>query len=371
MVGTGSAAMAMPPELSSTPATRAAMAIVRDDVMVLLEREGADERARTNEPVITQAPFVGCWPQAAAVLRRFLIRRGTNPADAEDLVQECALRVLSHEPSYRDADDLLRWCLPVVRNLSVDSYRRTRRDVPTDRIPDQPSHRDLHEEVEHRAELERVLGAMAQLRPHDRHAILSAVQDEPTAGNRREAVRDNVRRHRARQRLTALLSALLGFAVAAVRRTGTTATVLPAVLAAFAIAVAVGGSGRPGSAGAAPAAGTALPEDAVSLSAVAPAQRLAPRPHAPVTLVRRAPDPRTPVHSRQVQRVQAPTGETVSLRTSDARPAHGGLVCTAGVPGLPDTCLTAPPRSSRGAAVRTTSAVRHVHGREAGVDRGV
>lgn len=328
--------------IDRTPASMATAEIRETDMALLEAALGDQQGTRANTRVITDARLAACWPEASAALRRYLSRRGVSPTDVEDMVQECALRVLAHAPTLLDRDDLLRWCLPVVRNLSVDAYRRGGRLIVIDDVPERPSTQDLHEHVEHRVELARVLKAITQLGIRDREAIFAAVNgDDSGPVDRREAVKLNVRRHRARQRLTALLAGLLGVLGGLSRRIGVAA---PAALAGFAVAATIGvgtaawpannatdrptfGLNHAGDAQIAPPVGWA-----------ADASRGAAGTTRPTAPARQHVNP----SRERVSSVTAPTGDRVTLSTSDSRPQPNALVCESGLPLLPARCIGRP-----------------------------
>jgi hypothetical protein len=187
---------------------------------------------RTTGPVIAGDRGED-WRVAGSRLRAFLRSRGASPWLAEDLAQETLLRAVVHEVGFSDADDLLRWCVPVARNLLVDAARRTTR-VDGAEVPDGASHVDVEREVMARLELGEVRRQLPRLSDADRQAILSAVEGVAPPAERKAAVGEAVRRHRARQRLTRLVAgaaALWGWAWARrPRATAATAVVaLPAL----------------------------------------------------------------------------------------------------------------------------------------------
>ena len=55
---------------------------------------------------------------------RFLERRVTSPAMAEDILQNAYMRALEHESSIRNGESVTAWFYRVLRNAMVDHYRR-------------------------------------------------------------------------------------------------------------------------------------------------------------------------------------------------------------------------------------------------------
>lgn len=210
-----------------------------------------------RSPISTtsQEALEAVWPRVSRLLAAGLRRRGASPSIVEDVVQDVALRIMTHEPAYNDADDLLRWCHTVARNRLVDYHRSGERlvELAADREDGRPSHGELHAEVEARLRLARVLSSIRDLGVDDQQAIAPLLSDalEPPAANRKEATRLAVRRHRARKRLLDIVgpaAAVLGWVQA--KRCGRSA--LRLAPAALAVPLLL--------AGVAPTLGKALPD---------------------------------------------------------------------------------------------------------------
>ena len=69
---------------------------------------------------------------AAYTLARYLVR---DEHDAQDVVQEAALRALRHFDGYAGGDSRA-WLLSIVRNCAVDRYRERRRDLDSVSVDD-------------------------------------------------------------------------------------------------------------------------------------------------------------------------------------------------------------------------------------------
>lgn len=155
--------------------------------------------------------FEDVWPEVSARLTGCLVRRGTPADQAEDLVQETALRALQGGITFTDADDLFRWSAVVARRLAIDAHRR-RRFLADGEPPDRASSDRVEHQVETRIVLAAVSSAVKDLTTTERQALLSVPAGRGVG--RREAVRLNVSRHRARARLRAGLDGLVGVAIA-------------------------------------------------------------------------------------------------------------------------------------------------------------
>lgn len=212
-----------------------------------LQGDEGTERSRAGAPVITP-PFEAVWPDVERRLRAMLYRRRLDPASADDVVQEVALRVLSNDVTFESSTDLLRWAAPVACRLHVDLLRHRARMTDPSEAAEHPARDDVAGEVADRLELQRALRAIAALRPADRDAIIDAVASEPAVPrDRQEAVRLAVRRHRARSRLAVALGQLaawigttvIGWRMVARERLAPVVAMLPAA-AAIPIAVSLG-----------------------------------------------------------------------------------------------------------------------------------
>jgi RNA polymerase sigma-70 factor (ECF subfamily) len=67
------------------------------------------------------------------VLYRFFLAQVGNPAQAEDLMQECWVRIHRGRSSYRPGEPVLPWAFAIARHTKIDEYRkdsaRTRREA--------------------------------------------------------------------------------------------------------------------------------------------------------------------------------------------------------------------------------------------------
>jgi RNA polymerase sigma-70 factor, ECF subfamily len=62
--------------------------------------------------------------------RRYVCRKLRNPALAEDLAQETALRQLKNRQAVKKDEEIVKYGYCVARNLIHDQYRRSQRDLP-------------------------------------------------------------------------------------------------------------------------------------------------------------------------------------------------------------------------------------------------
>lgn len=61
------------------------------------------------------------------MLLRFLTRPGMAKNDAEDMLQDCWMRIHRSRSSYRSAEPLLPWIFAIARHTRLDAWRRRRR----------------------------------------------------------------------------------------------------------------------------------------------------------------------------------------------------------------------------------------------------
>lgn len=70
---------------------------------------------------MTVSDFDRLWHHFSENLRRYVTARVTNPADAEDILQEAFLRYLERPPTHQNP---VAWLVTVTRNLIADHHRR-------------------------------------------------------------------------------------------------------------------------------------------------------------------------------------------------------------------------------------------------------
>ena len=151
--------------------------------------------------------FGSTWLQVEPRLLADLCDRGVRRENARDVCQEVALKALSLGVPFESESDLLRWARVVGRRLAIDHHRRDQRLLFGD-VPDRSGGHQPEEIVTDRLEVASVAAALAQLPHRDRELLLSEPQ---SIDDRREQVRIAVRRHRARQRVLALIAKVAGW----------------------------------------------------------------------------------------------------------------------------------------------------------------
>ncbi len=64
------------------------------------------------------------WNEYRARLHRFILKRISDPAAAEDVVQEILAKAYRHFDQLREREKLLPWMYQATRNAIIDYYRR-------------------------------------------------------------------------------------------------------------------------------------------------------------------------------------------------------------------------------------------------------
>ncbi len=75
----------------------------------------------------------GIYKALHADLRRFVLARVSDPAAADDILQEIYLRIHTHIDGVRDCARLQAWVYQIARNAVIDHYRSRR---PTGELPE-------------------------------------------------------------------------------------------------------------------------------------------------------------------------------------------------------------------------------------------
>ncbi|MCU1460093.1 MAG: polymerase sigma factor [Acidimicrobiales bacterium] len=140
------------------------------------------------------------WSDVLGRVQAFLRRQGVDPATAEDISQEVAVRALDRRIGFTSADDLMAWACTVAKRLAVDDWRRGRRTQPDGIEMERPAAVDVAEQAVHRIQLSELSDGLSRLTDPQRAAIVSGVSGL-LPRDRGETVRLAVNRHRARLRL--------------------------------------------------------------------------------------------------------------------------------------------------------------------------
>ncbi|MCT4559427.1 MAG: RNA polymerase sigma factor SigZ [Pelagimonas sp.] len=113
------------------------------------------------------------WRAYETRLRRFLAKRVSNPADAEDLLQDIMLRVTRGLCDLGDQDSLQAWLFRIARNAITDFYRQNARPDPH---PDDLWHHADDPATRH--ELERCVAPFIDGLPKPQATLLRAIDLE-------------------------------------------------------------------------------------------------------------------------------------------------------------------------------------------------
>ena len=296
------------------------------------------------------------WPEVARRLGVYARKRASSAEQAEDVVQEVAARLLSHDDvTYEDVDDLLRWCQRVARNLLIDEHRASaqRSALPLDEHAfSRPAAVDVAHEVEQRQRLRRVSRYMAALSARDQELLRAAAFEDHDIAQFSSAGSRDVARHRARRRLLEALGGAYGVApwwrrIASKRRASATALVGVCVPLALSAAVYIGTVGSPASDGfGAGIDRSTTPEQGLSATTQ-------------TAVVLDSSDPRTSPHSRgqdHGRHTPPPRAQTMRLGSegpgisvTEYEPSDSRLICAGGLPVVREEhCVDSPRQALEG-----------------------
>jgi RNA polymerase sigma-70 factor, ECF subfamily len=154
------------------------------------------------------ARFRALFDEHYPAVARYVLSRGHQAADADDLIAETfevAWRRMDAVPSGRTA---IPWLLTVARNLSRNARRKSRRELAFIDSLAKTVSASAELQVEDRQELAEVMRALGELKTLDRGLILLVAWDglTPSEAGRVLGLLPTTARsrlHRARQRLSA------------------------------------------------------------------------------------------------------------------------------------------------------------------------
>jgi RNA polymerase sigma factor (sigma-70 family) len=170
---------------------------------------------RLSHPLSTQLPdpetrFRALFDEHYRPVARYLLSRGYQAADVDDLIAETFLvawRRLDVVPAGRDA---VPWLLTVARNVSRNAWRKSRRELAFLEELTATMATSTELGAEERDDFVRVVGALGELKTLDRDLILLVAWDGLSPSEAGEVlglrpVAARTRLHRARKRLQTLL----------------------------------------------------------------------------------------------------------------------------------------------------------------------
>jgi len=142
------------------------------------------------------------------MLYRFFSRAGQPPADAEDMLQDCWLRIHRARHTYRPPAPVLPWVFAIARHSRVDAWRRRQsrqaREVMLEQLPELPAPpvasanpEDFHRLLDHLPESQREVLMMMKV------SGMSIEEVARATGSTTGAVKQKA--HRAYEKLRQLL----------------------------------------------------------------------------------------------------------------------------------------------------------------------
>jgi RNA polymerase sigma-70 factor (ECF subfamily) len=90
------------------------------------------------------------WNEFSGKLRGFILKRISEPADAEDILQDVFVKLHTRIDTLRDSSRLAPWLYRIARNTIVDHYRARQPVVPmpeTLTIDDEPDESDAATDI--------------------------------------------------------------------------------------------------------------------------------------------------------------------------------------------------------------------------------
>ncbi len=113
-------------------------------------------------------------------LKSFIKKRISNEADAEDILQDVFLKLISNIDKLADKQKINAWMFKITRNAIVDYYRKNRHEVSYEIMPPEPPV-IIEEEVSENYEIATCLKNMADKLPEKyRQAICLTVFENYT-----------------------------------------------------------------------------------------------------------------------------------------------------------------------------------------------
>ncbi len=94
--------------------------------------EPSDEAAMTAYAAGDAAAFARLYDRHARPVRRYFLRHGVLPPEADELLQETWLTVVRRAGDYTVQARFTTWLYTIARSRLVDHWRATRRRVPLD-----------------------------------------------------------------------------------------------------------------------------------------------------------------------------------------------------------------------------------------------
>ncbi|MFH1762329.1 MAG: RNA polymerase sigma factor [bacterium] len=99
-----------------------------------------------------------------------------NREDAEEMVQECYIRIIHSRAFYRENQAFAPWLFTILRNLCIDFIRKKRKQPLKDEFMSEEHNQDPYHELETKQLYQAVLDAMEDLPQDDCQALLLRIQ---------------------------------------------------------------------------------------------------------------------------------------------------------------------------------------------------
>ena len=167
--------------------------------------EGADDALLVRLALTEPAAFAQLYQRYLDRVYRYVYTYADCPEDAADLTQHIFLRVLEALPSYDERGvPFGAWLFRIARNAAVDAYRRRRKSLPWEHVPENllPFAGPGPEEISvRRDELNQLRILVAQLDPAKQELLalrfggrLTSAEIAAVLGKSRAAVKKQITR---------------------------------------------------------------------------------------------------------------------------------------------------------------------------------
>lgn len=81
--------------------------------------------------------IVDFWEESKASIKSFISKRVANEADAEDILQDVFLKLISNIDKLLDSQKMHAWIYKITRNAIIDYYRKNHRQLEVIAIPEE------------------------------------------------------------------------------------------------------------------------------------------------------------------------------------------------------------------------------------------
>ncbi|GAB4155937.1 MAG: hypothetical protein Tsb0016_27610 [Sphingomonadales bacterium] len=125
----------------------------------------------------TETMSLDCLSEEMPHLRRYARSLVRQPDLADDLVQDCLEKAVTHIDKFTVGTDLRCWLFTIMRNSHIDAMRKQQRRGPHVEIEEWYRETWRPPEQEHYLRVQDVVAAMEKLRPCDQEVVRLVVAE--------------------------------------------------------------------------------------------------------------------------------------------------------------------------------------------------